>query len=225
MISKKRSRRTKLFAVIGLGRFGSSLARTLYSMGYEVLAVDLNEDRVQEMAKFVTHSVQADGTDENAMRSMGIRNVDVAIVSIGILQPSILTTVIMKELSVKYIVAKAVSEVHGKVLEKLGADRVVYPERDMGNRLAHNLMSGNLIDYIELAPNYAIVEVIAKEAFTGKTLKEIDLRAKYGINVIAVKRGNKIDVVPGADFIIKSKDILVAMGADDKLEQIEEKVF
>lgn len=224
MFTKRKTRNAKQFAVIGLGRFGSSLARTLYSMGYEVLAVDLDEERVQDMANYVTHCVQADGTDENSMRSLGIRNVDVAIVSIGILQPSILSTLIMQELGVKHIVAKAVSEVHGKVLEKLGADRVVYPERDMGNRVAHNLVSGNLIDYIELAPNYSLVEVLAKGSFAGKTLKSIDLRVKYGINVIAVKRDGKIDVVPGGDFRIERGDILVAMGADDKLEQLEETV-
>ncbi len=224
MISKRRARNARQFAVIGLGRFGFSLARTLYSMGNEVLAVDLDEERIQDMSKFVTHSVQADGTDENVMRNLGIRNVDVAIVSIGDLQPSILATLIMKELGVKYIVAKAVSEVHGKVLEKLGANRVVYPERDMGNRVAHNLVSGNLIDYIELAPNYSIIEVVAKDDFADKTLRDIDLRAKYGINVIAVKRRSKIDVVPGADFCIARGDILVAMGPDDKLEQLEETV-
>lgn len=222
MITKRNRKSTKQFAVIGLGRFGSSLARTLYSMGYEVLAIDLDENRIQEMVNYVTHSVQADGTNENAMRSLGIRNMDVAVVSIGILQPSILATLIMKQLGVKHIVAKAVSDVHGKLLTKLGADRIVYPERDMGNRVAHNLVSGNLIDYIALAPNYSIVEVLARTAFAGKTLKDIDLRAKYGINVIAVKRDNKIEVVSGADFRIERGDVLVAMGADDKLEKLEE---
>ncbi len=222
MLGKRKSRHARQFAIIGLGRFGSSLARTLFSMGNEVLAVDYNSERIQEMANLVTHAVQADGTDENAMRSLGIRNADVVVVSIGDLQPSILATLIMKELGVRYIVAKAVSEVHGKVLEKLGADRVVYPERDMGNRVAHNLVSGNLIDYIELAPNYSIVEVVAKAEFANRTLKAIDLRAKYGINIIAVKRGSEIVVVPGADYCIERGDVLVAMGAADKLEQLEE---
>lgn len=218
----KRTKAKKQFAVLGLGRFGLSLAKTLAEMGNEVLAVDLNEDRIQEIANYVTQAVVADATEEHVMRSIGIRNVDVVIVSIGALQPSILATLLMQDFGIKYIVAKAVSEVHGKVLNKLGANQIVYPERDMGNRLAHSLVSGNLVDFLELAPNYSIFEVVAKETFFNKSLKALDLRAKYGINIIAIKREQDIVVVPEADFRILPGDILVAMGSNDNLAQLEE---
>lgn len=219
---KRRREGEKLYAVLGLGRFGSSLARGLHSMGYEVLALDNREDRVQSLAQDVTHAVEVDITDERALRSLGLRNADVAIVSVGDLQPSILATLILKDFGVPCVWAKAVSEVHGKVLEKLGVDRVVYPERDMGLRVAHSLISGNLIDYIELVPGFSIVEVMARSDFVGRSLKQIDLRAKYGINIIAVRRGSDIEIVPGADFVIRAQDILVAMGSDSKLEKLNE---
>lgn len=218
----KKTRGKKDFAVLGLGRFGFSLAKTLADMGNQVLAVDLDEERVQAVAGYVTQAVVADATEENAMRSIGIKNVDVAIISIGELQPSILATLMMQDLGIKFIVAKAVSDIHGKVLDKLGANRIVYPERDMGNRLAHSLISGNLVDFLELAPNYSIFEVLAKEQFFNKSLKDLDLRAKYGINIIAIKRKQGITVVPQADFQIMPGDILVAMGSNDKLTELEE---
>ncbi len=222
MPTKRKPKIPKTFAVMGLGRFGSSLARTLFEMGYEVLGVDKNEESVQDMANYLTQVVQANATDENALRSLGIRNVDTCVISIGDLQTSILATMLVKELGVPYVVCKAVSDVHGKVLTKLGADRIVYPERDMGHRMAHNLVSGNLIDYIELAPGYSIVEVRVVSDYVGQTLRQVDLRAKYGINIIAVRRGDEIEVVPGADFLFQDGDILVAMGRDDKLERLGE---
>ncbi len=219
---KRIGQNERLYAVLGLGRFGASLARTLYSMGHEILALDNNEDRVQLLAQDVTHAVEVDITDESALRALGLRNVDVAIVSVGEIQPSILATLIVKDLGVPCVWAKAVSDVHGKVLEKLGVDRVVYPERDMGIRVAHSLVSGNMIDYIELAPGFSIVEVVAKQDFVGRSLKQIDLRAKYGIDIIAIRSGSDIKVVPGADYIIMPEDILVAMGPDTKLEKLNE---
>lgn len=221
MAIRRRRAGGKQFAVIGLGRFGSSVARTLYELGHEVLAIDASEERVQAMVNSVTHVVQGDATDENALRALGIRNVDVAVVAIGDLQASILATVILKELGVRTILAKAVSQLHGKVLERVGADRIVYPERDMGVRAAHNLVSGNLIDYIELSPGFSIVEVIAKESFAGRTLQQLDLRAKYGISIVAIKRGEQVLVGPGADDVIQEGDILVAMGEDEKLERLD----
>jgi trk system potassium uptake protein TrkA len=147
------------YVVIGLGRFGTSVAQTLYQMGCEVLAIDTDEEKVQAVANIVTHAVQADATDENAMRALGLRNFDVAIISIGDIQASILTTLVLKEMGIKRLVAKALSELHGRVLEKIGADKVIYPERDMGMRVAHNLVSGSILDYMELAPGYSIIEV------------------------------------------------------------------
>ncbi len=210
------------FAVIGLGRFGSSVATNLVQMGHEVLAIDLNEARVREMADEVTHAVEANANDEEALKALGIRNFDVVIVSIGQdMQASILCVLILKELGVKLIVAKATSEAHGKVLEKVGADRVVYPERDMGARVAHNLVAPNLLDYIELAPGYSIVEVLAKPEFYGQSLQELGFRAKYGIIITAIKRGKQVIIAPGADDVIGEGDILVAIGEDTKLDKLE----
>ncbi len=210
------------FAVIGLGRFGSSLAKALFQMGKEVLAIDIAEERIQSMIDHVTHAVQVDATDEIAMKSLGLGNIDVVLVSIGQLQQSILATMIVKGLGVKHLVCKATSELHGKILDKLGADRVVYPERDMGTRVAHSLVSGNILEYIELSSDYYIIEVIAIKDFTGKSLKTLDFRAKYGINIIAVKREREINVSPGANFIIDNGDILVAIGRTEKLKEMEE---
>jgi trk system potassium uptake protein len=217
---------SKQFVVIGLGRFGTSIAKTLYSLGNEVLAIDPDEEIVQEISDSVTHAVQADGTDESALRSLGIRNFDVAVVTIGAdVQSSVMVTLLVKELGVKYVVAKAVNELHAKLLYKIGADRVVFPERDMGIRVAHNLCSSNILDYIELSPDYSIMEVTAIEEWQGKTLKELNMRSKYGINVMAVKRDNDINISPKADDVIRSGDVLVVIGGTEDLMVIEKSKF
>lgn len=215
-------KKTKQFAVIGLGRFGTSVAITLHKMGYEVLAIDNNEERVQEFSNEVTHVVQADTTDEDTLVALGIRNFDVVIVAIGEdVQSNILTTLQLKELGVPYIVTKASNKLHGKMLEKLGADRVVYPERDMGQRVAHNLVSSTVLDYIELSPNLNIMEVSVPQALVGKTLAETDLRAKYEINVVAIKRGDEIIVPPLPNERIKIHDILVVVGSIKGIQRLE----
>lgn len=212
----------KQFVVIGCGRFGSSVAKTLFGMGYDVLAVDRSEEIIQNIADSVTHAVQADATDENSIRSLGIRNFDVAVVTIGSnIQSSILVTLMVKELGVKYVVAKAQNELHAKVLYKIGADRVVFPEREMGVRVAHNLVSSNIMDYIELAPDYSIVEVAALQEWTGKDLSEVNMRSKYGINVMAIKQGPDINISPNATDIIQEGDVLVVIGHNDDLQKIE----
>lgn len=212
----------KQFVVIGCGRFGSSVAKTLYSLGYDVMAIDKSEDIVQHLNNSVTHAVQADATDEGALKALGIRNFDVAIVTIGQeIQSSILITLIVKELGVKYVVAKAQNELHGKVLYKIGADRVVFPERDMGVRVAHNLVSSNILDYIELAPDFSIVEVKADKNWNGKTLKDLNVRAKFGINVIGIKRGTDINISPAANDTINEDDILIVIGSNDDLQRLE----
>ena len=193
----------KQFVVIGLGRFGASIATTLYSLGNDVLVIDKNEDLIQDIASEVTHAVQADATDENALKSLGIRNFDVAIISIGgDIQSSVMATLIVRELGVKYIIAKGNGELHAKVLYKIGADRVVLPEKDMGVRVAHNIISSSILDYIELSSDYSIMEVKAFKDWVGKDLKSLDLRKKYGINVIAIKTGEKINLNPAADDIV-----------------------
>lgn len=217
---------SKQFVVIGLGRFGSSIAKTLYSLGNEVLAIDPDEEIVQEISNNVTHAVQADATEESALRALGIRNFDVAVVTIGAdVQSSVMVTLLVKELGVKYVVAKAVNELHAKLLYKIGADRVVFPERDMGVRVAHNLCSSNILDYIELSPDYSIMEVAAVDEWKGKTLKELNMRSKFGINVMAIKRENDINISPKADDIIKDGDILVVIGGTEELQVIERGKF
>ena len=214
----------KQYAVIGCGRFGSSVARTLYGLGYDVMAIDEHEDVIQNISDSVTHAVQADATDEASVKSLGIRNFDVAVITIGSnIQSSILITLIVKELGVKYVVAKAQNELHAKVLYKIGADRVVFPERDMGVRVAHNLVSSNILDYIELAPDYSIVEISALKDWEGKTLSELNMRAKYGINVMAIKHGSEINISPNALDTIRKDDVLVVIGHNDDIQKLEKK--
>ncbi|KMT22663.1 potassium channel family protein [Clostridium cylindrosporum] len=214
---------SKQYVIIGLGRFGTSIAKTLYSLGNEVLAVDVDEEVVQEVSQDVTHAVQADSTDESVLRALGLRNFDVAVITIGSdVQASIMATLLVKELGVKYVIAKAHNEVHAKVLYKIGADRVVFPERDMGVRVAHNLCSSNILDYIELSPDYSIMEVTAINKWVGKSLKDLNIRSRFGINVMAIKRGNDINISPEADEYIKKGDILVVIGGTESLKDIEE---
>ncbi len=212
----------KQFVIIGLGRFGSSIAKTLYSLGNDVLAIDKDEDVVQEIADNVTHAVQLDATDENALKSLGIRNFDVAVVTIGDnIQSSIMATLLVKELGVKYIIAKGHSDLHAKVLYKIGADRVVLPEKDMGIRVAHNLVSSNILDYIELSEDYSVMEIQVLDEWSGKTLNELKIRRKYGINVMAIKRGDEVNLSPAADDIIEKNDIIVAIGSAEDLNKLE----
>ncbi|MFC5530074.1 potassium channel family protein [Cohnella yongneupensis] len=215
--------RKKQYAVIGLGRFGSSVAKYLSQMGYEVLAVDDNAERVQEVANAVTHAVSADSTDEEAMRALGIRNFDVAVVAIGQdIQSSILTTLILKDLGVPTIIVKAQNELHGKVLNKIGADKVVYPERDMGLRVAHHLISPNILEHIELSPDYSIVEMQVPSAMYGKSLKMLDIRQKYNCNVLAVKQNGDMNITPSADVPLTAEDILVIVGKNEQLTKLEQ---
>lgn len=212
----------KQFAVIGLGRFGTSVAKTLMMMDHEVLVIDEDGDKIQEVVNSVTHAVQADAKDEKALKAIGIRNFDVVIVAIGKdTESSILVTVLLKELGVKNVVAKARTELHGSVLSKVGADKVVYPERDMGVRVAHSLVSSNVLDHIQLSPEYSILEVVAPDMLVGKSLRQLNLRAKFGVTLMAIKRGNQIHVSPSPDDPIQENDILVAIGEDKKLRNIE----
>ena len=212
----------KQFVIFGLGRFGMSVATTLSEAGYEVMAVDKNEEVIQEVSSIVTHAVQADATDADTLRSLGIRNFDIAVVAIGRdIQASIMVTLLLKEMGITYVVAKASSDLHEKVLNKLGADRVISPEQDMGVRIATNLMSGNIMDYIQLSEDYSVVEIIALPEWKGKTIRELNMRDKYGINIIAIERDKKITITPGADFILHQKDILVVVGSNKKIQDLE----
>lgn len=213
----------KSFVIIGLGRFGNAVARELYRRGNEVLAIDMDEDAVQRIADFVTHAVVGDAKDENVLRSIGVRNFDCAIVAIASdIQDSVLVTLMLKERGVKYVIAKAQSKLHSKVLQRIGADKVVFPEEDMGNRLAQTLSSSNVIDFIELSQDFSIVEIHPPESWLGKTLSELSVRARFGINVLAV-RGEDHSIVtisPTADQVIHPGDILIVIGANDDIERL-----
>jgi trk system potassium uptake protein TrkA len=212
----------KQFVVIGLGRFGTAIAKELYELGNDVLAIDADEDRIQEISNDVTHAVQADATDENSLRTLGISNFDVAVVTIGSnVQASVMAALLAKELGVKYIIAKAHNELHAKLLSKLGVDRIIFPERDMGIRVAHNLVSSNILDYIELSSEYSIAEIQTPKEWIGKTLKELNMRSNYGINVMALKRDNEVNVAPSADDVIVEGDVIVAIGGADEINKIE----
>lgn len=208
------------YAVIGLGRFGSSVAQNLHEAGQEVLGIDITEERVEEAEPFVTHAVVTDSTDEESLKSVGIRNFDCVIVAIGNdMQSSILTTLVLKELGVKKVITKALSKVHGQVLEKVGADWVIYPERDMGARVAHQLLSPNVLNFIELSDEYNIEELIIPSSMTEKNLRELNLRANYNISVIAIVRDGNIIISPSPEHIIHEGDLLVAIGTRDDLAQ------
>ncbi|MBO8169474.1 MAG: TrkA family potassium uptake protein [Thermoanaerobacteraceae bacterium] len=215
----------KQFAVIGLGRFGSTLVKTLVEMGHEVLAVDKSMEKVHQMMETATHVVQADAMEEEALRSVGICNFDAVIVAIGQdIQASILVSLILKEMGVCKVIAKAQNQMHGKVLEKIGVDQVVYPERDMAMRLAHNMVSANVLDYIELSPEYSIMEVKVGDAWAGKSLKDLHLRARKGATVILIKRAESEELImmPGGEARLAEGDILVITGKKEDLRFLEE---
>ncbi|WP_096199137.1 potassium channel family protein [Bacillus sp. FJAT-45350] len=213
----------KQFAVIGLGRFGSSVCKELYKLGHEVLAIDNNPDKVHTSTKYSTHSVIANGTDESALISLGIRNIDYVIVAIGDnIQSSILCTLLLKELGVKKVWVKAQNYYHHRVLEKIGADRIVHPEQDMGIRIAQHLVSEKIIDYIELSEDYSIVELIATDKVCNRSLLELDIRAKYGCTILAIKRGKEINISPFPSDLIFMNDILIVIGNKSDLKRFEE---
>lgn len=214
----------KSFAVIGCGRFGSSVATTLYHMGHEVMAVDSNEELVQSIAEDVTHAVVVDVMDEIAVGELGLSNFDIVIVSIGSnVEASIMATIMAKEHGVKRVVAKATSDFQGKILAKVGADKVIYPERDMGVRLAHNLVSTNIIEFIELSPDYGMIEINPPKEWINKTLTELDLHSKHGINVIAVRSGEKININPERNYLLERDDMLVIVASTLAINKLEKK--
>jgi trk system potassium uptake protein len=215
----------KQFAVIGLGRFGGSMCKALSDQGMEVLAIDIDEDRVNEFSNIVTHAVIADSTDEAVLKSLGIRNFQHVVVAIGDnLQSSILTTLILKEMGVEKITVKAQNDYHEKVLRKIGADKIIHPERDMGVRIAHQIVSNNVLDYLELSDEHSIVELVATQKMDGKSLIELDIRARFGCNVVAVKRGKDIYVSPQANQSIRHGDVLIVIGGDKDINRLEKQM-
>ncbi|MFB5761748.1 potassium channel family protein [Paenibacillus medicaginis] len=213
------------FVVIGLGRFGSSLAMQLMEMGYEVLGIDRDEDVVEEMSEYLTHVVTGDATDEQLLRSIGVRNMDCGIVAIGDdIQMSILATILLKELGIKTVVAKAISKLHGRALEKLGVDRIVYPERDMGIRVAHQLVTPNLLDYLQLSKDYTIAELNVPACLNGKTLSELNTRTRFGCSIVAIHTSNGVLIAPTAMDKVHCDDIMVIIGTNNNIGRFEEEV-
>lgn len=212
----------KSFIIIGLGRFGSEAAISLSRQGCEVLAMDTNSDLVQQISDRVTQAVVGDARDKGVLRALDAKAFDCAIVAIGdSLADSVLATMNLKELNVPYIVAKAHDETHSQVLKKLGADRVVIPEKENAARLAKSLSSANVLDYIELSEDYGIIEISAPASWLGKSLLELNVRAKVGVTVLAVKRNTEITVSPTADFRMQKGDTLVVLGDAKALKAMQ----
>ena len=216
----------KTFVVIGLGRFGSAVALELSELGHEVLALDERESYVQEIANKVTHAVAGDARDPAVLRALGVRNYDCAVVAVGEdVGTSALITLNLKELGVKRVICKAQSDVHQKILEKIGADRVIFPEYDVGVKLAQGLSSTNVLNFIELSEDYGIVELAAPKSWQGRSIRDLNVRAKYKVNIIAIRRnGNEHDLqmTPGADYVIGPEDVVVTLGRYEDIDLLHE---
>jgi trk system potassium uptake protein TrkA len=207
--------------VIGLGRFGSALARELERLGHEVLAIDRSEQRVNDIAPDVTHALQLDAADEDALRSAGAADFGTAVVAISSdAEPSIFAVMVLKRLGVGNVIAKAGSQLHGEILARVGADRVVFPERETGLRLAHSFNVPNVIDYLDVAPSFGIEKIRPPRAFVGKSLGELDLKTRLGLTPVALRRGQQVFVNPAREERIAEDDELILIGRDDKLEQL-----
>lgn len=220
-MAKKSGNKRKEFVVFGLGKFGTSVARTLADNGCQVMAVDSDARLVEEIAESVTYAVCTDVTDADAIHSLGIRNFDGAIVAIGEnLEASVLVTIISKELGIPYVLAKAQTELQAKVLKKVGADKIVFPEKETGMRIANNLVSGNFFDAIELSTKYSMMDLDVPEEWVGKTLRELNLRATRKINIIGVKQKEEFEITPDPDAPLEADDILVIIGRNQTLSKL-----
>lgn len=215
----------KSFLVIGLGRFGAAVAQELSALGQEVLALDVDAENVQHIADQVTQAIQGDAQDEAVLRSVGARNFDCCVVAVGAdMEASILITVMLKEMGAKYIVAKAMTPIHARVLERVGADRVVLPEIDMGQRLAQRLVRTNVVDYIGVSDDFSIVEIHPPKSWVGNTLGKLGVRARHQINVLAIRHGEggQVDVNPQPDKVIGPDDLLIVIGTNEQVNRVVE---
>ena len=216
------SDKRKQYVVFGIGRFGSSLCKTLCDMGHEVLAVDGREDVINDIAPYVTQAIQMDATDEDAIDRIGLRNFDGAVISIGDnVRDSILVSLLCKEAGVPYVVSKATDELHAKVLYKVGVDRVVFPERDMGVRVAKSLIAPNVLDLINLSEDFSLESIQVPRDWAGKTLHEVDVRRKYGVSVLLVQREGEVLMELSRDFRLQPQDVLMVLGQKHDVEKVE----
>ncbi|HIU64888.1 MAG TPA: TrkA family potassium uptake protein [Candidatus Avacidaminococcus intestinavium] len=204
-----------------MGRFGISVARTLFSLGHDVLGVDNDEEIIQNLSNELTHVVTADLLEESTYKALGLRNFDAGIVAVGDLEASMMCTLLLRECGVPFILAKASTALHGRMLDKIGADKVIYPERDMGIRVGHNLADSNIVDYIELVDDLSIIEIAPPTMMIGKSLIEAELRKLYNVNVVAIKRDGKTTVNPEPDDKIQAADIMVILGTRESVKALE----
>lgn len=213
------------FAIIGIGNFGYYLATHLYEKGYEVLAIDKDANRVQEIKDGVSQAIVADATNRKILEPLGIKEMDAVVVCIGsVLSDSILVTLNLKDAGVKRILAKAISDAHGRILQKIGASEVFFPERDLAISLAERLHNPNMLDYLPFLEGYSIIELAPSKKFTGKTLRELDLINRYGVQIIAIKEliPERLNLIPTGNSIMKDSDILVLLGSNEGLEKLRE---
>jgi len=211
------------FAIIGMSSFGYFLARELVKEDVEIMAVDLDEEKIEKIKPYVSKAVIADCTDRTTLETLGLEELDGVVICLGQIESSVLTTLHLKELKIQHIIAKALSEEHGKILEMLGATEVIFPEKDMALRAARTLSHENVLDHVPLAKGYSIIDIAPPASFLRKSLGELDLRRKYGIQVIVIKEmvPENVVLVPTADYIIKDSDVLVIMGKDEDLKKIQ----
>jgi trk system potassium uptake protein TrkA len=209
------------FAVIGLGKFGGAVARSLYEKGHDVIGIDSGRERVQDLRDEATQAIVADCTDQDSLKALGIEDADAVIVSLGErMDASTLVTLYLKELGVKKIVVKAVSEDHGKILALIGATEIVHPERDSAMRVATALGAKSILEYLPIGVGFSLVEMLSPPQFRGKTLADLQIRATYHVLVVAVKNGDRLDLVPGGSYEVREGDILVAIGRNEDLAQL-----
>lgn len=225
----------RLVAVLGLGRFGQALVSTLVEEGIDVIAIDIDKEQVEKMKDIASQAIQLDREDEESLRACGVQEVDVAIVAMGTLEPSIMNTTILKKIGVKEIIARATSELHAEILKSVGATRVVFPERDIGIRVAKSIAVPGVMEYVELGEEYCLAEIKVKEKMLGKTIKQLDLKSQFGINIVIIKKTEEVTVndkvierermvLPTADYVLAENDALVVVGETEKVENFEKRM-
>ena len=212
--------RRKQFLVAGLGLFGTSVALTLQQMGYEVYTLDSEESLVQDLSTQLNYVVCGDASDKKTLQSLPLEDIDVAVVAIGNVERNMMCTMLLKELGIKQVVAKAINNLHGAMLNKIGADKVVYAERDMGERVAHNLISAGVMDYIELSSEISVMSLAIPAEFVGKNLIEADLRRRYDVNVVAIKRDGRTIVNPKAQEVFQPEDEIIVLGTHEGVKRM-----
>ena len=212
--------RRKQFLVAGLGLFGTSVAVTLQGLGYDVYALDSDESIVQDLSMQLPYVVCGDASDKKTLQSLPLEDVDVAVVAIGNVERNMMATMLLKELGIKQVVSKAINSLHGAMLSKIGADKVVYAERDMGERVAHNLISAGVMDYIELSSEISVMSLPIPTEFIGKNLIEADLRRRYDVNVVAIKRDGRTLVNPKAQEVFQPEDEIIVLGTHEGVKRM-----